>query len=82
MEKLQADYELLQNTKGKPEQFGLGKMPPDASNVVSLDLQLTRKFLGSVEEGIYVATGSPKRRSIVKNIGASSLGIEQSSAKS
>lgn len=50
-EKLQIDYEVLQNTKGKPSQFGFGKMPPDVSNVVSLDLPFTKEaFEGALDK--------------------------------
>lgn len=51
VEKLQTDYEALQNTKKeKLEQFGF-EMPPDASNVVSLDLSFTKEaFEGALEK--------------------------------
>jgi len=51
VEKLQTDYEALQNTKKeKPEQFGF-EMPPDASNVVSLDLPFTKEaFEGALKK--------------------------------
>ena len=49
--KLQTDYKVLQNTQEKPGQFGLGEIPPGASNVVSLDLPFTKEvFEGALEK--------------------------------
>ncbi len=41
-EKIQADYELLRNAKGKTKQFGLGDIP-DATNELSIELPFTEE---------------------------------------
>jgi len=41
-EKLQADYEVLQNAKRESEQFGLGEIPPDAMNELHIEQPFTQ----------------------------------------
>ncbi|MBA7651608.1 hypothetical protein ES703_59427 [subsurface metagenome] len=42
-EKLQTDYKTLQNAKEEPKQFGLGEIPPDAMNELSLEQSFTQE---------------------------------------
>ena len=42
-EKLQTDSEVLQKAKGKPIQFGLGEIPPDAMNELSIEQPFTQE---------------------------------------
>ena len=41
-EKLQADYEVLRNSKEDSGQFGLGEMSPDAMNELSIERRFTQ----------------------------------------
>jgi len=42
-EKIQADYEVLRNAKGESKQFGLGEIPSDAMNELSIEQPFTQK---------------------------------------
>ena len=41
-ERLQADYELLQNARDESKQFGLGELPLKACNVVKDNMDFSR----------------------------------------
>lgn len=42
-ERLQADYEVLQNAKDESKQFGLGELPLDACNVLTTSSSFTKQ---------------------------------------
>ncbi len=55
-EKLKIDYEVLQKAKEKPRLFGLGEMPPDAVNEISLEQSFTQEDFNEALDKVFPFT--------------------------
>lgn len=55
-EKLQADYEVLQRAREARNQFGLGEIPPDAVNELSIEQTFTQKYFEEALNKVFLFT--------------------------
>ncbi len=56
-EKLQTDSEVLRNAKGKSKHFGLGGIPPDAMNELSIEQPFTQENFEEALNKVFPFTG-------------------------
>lgn len=55
-ERIQADYEVLQNAKEESKQFGLGELPPDAMNELSIEQPFTQRDFENALDKVFPFT--------------------------